>query len=164
MGICDECFGTLVSWWNENHDLILQTALTIWGVIGFFITNTIETIQVIVQAVWPIITTVISTAMDIILSIIKLVMQLITGDWSGAWETIKSIGSKLVSGAVSLITNIFNGFVSIVSNIWNRLVSLAGTVFGYLRDKIVEKSKRLFLMRETNFMILSKNLKKREVI
>ncbi|MGS3902986.1 phage tail protein [Staphylococcus pseudintermedius] len=132
-------FGTLVSWWNENHDLILQTALTIWGVIGFFITNTIETIQVIVQAVWPIITTVISTAMDIILSIIKLVMQLITGDWSGAWETIKSIGSKLVSGAVSLITNIFNGFVSIVSNIWNRLVSLAGTVFGYLRDKIVEK-------------------------
>ncbi|HEC2150291.1 TPA: phage tail protein [Staphylococcus delphini] len=132
-------FGTLVSWWNENHDLILQTALTIWGVIGFFITNTLETIQVIVQAVWPVITTVISTAMDIILSVIKLVMQLITGDWSGAWETIKSIGSKLVSGAVSLITNIFNGFVSIVSNIWNRLVSLAGTIFGYLRDKIVEK-------------------------
>ncbi|HHU6749373.1 TPA: phage tail protein [Staphylococcus pseudintermedius] len=132
-------FGTLVSWWNENHDLILQTALTIWGVIGSFITNALETIQVIVQAVWPVITTVISTAMDIILSVIKLVMQLITGDWSGAWETIKRIGSKLVSGAVSLITNIFNGFVSIVSNIWDRLVSLASTIFGYLRDKIVEK-------------------------
>ncbi|EIQ0607800.1 phage tail protein [Staphylococcus pseudintermedius] len=132
-------FGTLVSWWNENHDLILQTALTIWGVIGFYIMNTIETIQVVVQAVWPIITTVITTAMNLILDVIKLVMQLITGDWSGAWETIKSIGITIVTGAVNLITNIFKGFVSIVSNIWNRLVSLAGTIFGYLRDKIVEK-------------------------
>ncbi|QHW36880.1 phage tail protein [Staphylococcus ursi] len=132
-------FGTLVAWWNENHDLILQTALTVWGWISTYIMVMLEAVQVVVQAVWPIITTVISTAMDVILSVIKLVMQLITGDWSGAWETIKSIGSKLVSGIVSLITNIFNGFVSIVSFIWNRLLSLAHSIFTKLRDKIVEK-------------------------
>ncbi|HCT0585347.1 TPA: hypothetical protein K8104_001842, partial [Staphylococcus pseudintermedius] len=136
-------FGTLVSWWNENHDLILQTAKTIWEYIGDTVMTAIDVIVSVlssgfdivvsvVEAVWSVVSTIISTAIDLVLDIITLAMQIITGDWSGAWETIKSIGYTFIMGIVDIISSIFSGLISILGSILNLIVSVVVGAFKYI--------------------------------
>ena len=91
----------MVTWWQQNNQLIMDTIMTIWNGISTYImtityryyyTNKLNIVVTVIQTVWSIITTIIQTAISLVLSIITLTMQLITGNWSGAWETIKSIG------------------------------------------------------------------------
>lgn len=55
-------FGTLVSWWNENHALILQTAETIWNAIKAVVETVVNAVAPVIEAGWnaivPIVTTV----------------------------------------------------------------------------------------------------------
>lgn len=99
-------WGTLVSWWNENQELIKATAEKVWNgiqevikvvmdIIGPFIQASWENISTVISTTWEVIKTVIETAINVVLGIIKTVMQIINGDWSGAWETIKSVGEAI---------------------------------------------------------------------
>lgn len=145
-----EIWGMLVQWWNENNQLILQTIQTVWDLFGPYIMNAINNIVAIVQAGWQIlivvvqfawdfITTIIKTAIYLVLQIITLVMQIITGNWSGAWETIKSIGSTIWNAIVSIATSLFNSLRSILSAIWNAIVSIATSTWNMLKQTIWDK-------------------------
>ena len=150
-----QIFGSLISWWNENHQLILQTAETIWNAIKAVIETIVNAIAPVIEAGWnaivPIVTTVwnaiknaIETVLNVILGIIKLVMQIINGDWSGAWETIKEIVNTIWEGIKTAIGIAIQGLISIIQTgleflkeIWTTIWNVIATVLQTIWDLIV---------------------------
>lgn len=147
-------FGTLVSWWNENHELILKTAETIWNAIKAVVETVVNAVAPIIEAGWnlivPIVTTVwdliknvVETALNVILGIIKLIMQIINGDWSGAWETIKEIANTIWEGIKTAIGVAIQGLITIIqtgleflkeiwTTIWNVIMAIIGPIWDFI--------------------------------
>ena len=135
-----QIWGTLTSWWNDNQQLIRQTAETVWNAISATITTIMNvlgpyletawnTISTVISTVWDNIKTVVETAINVVLGIIKTVMQIINGDWSGAWESIKGIGENIWNGIASICESVFNAMSQILSNIWNTISSTASSIW-----------------------------------
>ncbi|OFK85782.1 phage tail tape measure protein [Streptococcus sp. HMSC056C01] len=151
-------FGTVVTWWTENQELIRTSAETVWNAIstvietvmtyiGPLIQATWDNIQLVITTAWEIIKTVVETAINVVLGVIQAVMQIITGDWSGAWETIKgvfstvwqaiqSIVQTILSAIQSYISNILNGISGTVSNVWNGIKDTVSNVLNAISSTV----------------------------
>ena len=102
--------GGLVTWWQENNQMILEAAQNVWGAIQVVIEVAMDIISSIMQTVWPMIMAVVKFAWDgikniidgvtkVITGIIQAFSALFTGNWSALWDAVKQI----VSGAVQAI-------------------------------------------------------------
>lgn len=149
-----QIFGSLISWWNENHQLILQTAETVWNAIKAVVETVMNAIAPVVEAGWnmivPIVTTawdliknIVETGMNVILGVIKLIMQIITGDWSGAWETLKTIALSIWEGiksavgiAIQGLTQIIQAGLELLNQIWTAIWNVIATVLQTIWDLI----------------------------
>lgn len=151
-------FGTVVTWWNENQELIRSSTETVWNAIqtvidtvmaylGPQIQATWANIQLVITTAWEIIKTVVETAINVVLGIIKTVMQIITGDWSGAWETIKGVFSTvwqaiknvvqtIFTAIQSFISNTINAISSTISNVWNGISSTISNVLNGISNTV----------------------------
>ena len=151
-------FGTVVTWWTENQELIRASAETVWNAIstvidtvmtyiGPLIQATWDNIQLVITTAWEIIKTVVETAINVVLGIIKAVMQIITGDWSGAWETIKGVFSTvwnaiqnvvqtIFTAIQSYISNTINAISSTISNVWNGISSTISNVLNGISNTV----------------------------
>lgn len=151
-------FGTVVTWWTENQELIRASAETVWNAIstvidtvmtyiGPLIQATWDNIQLVITTAWEIIKTVVETAINVVLGVIQAVMQIITGDWSGAWETIKGVFSTvwqaiqsiiqtILSAIQSYISNILNGISGTVSNVWNGIKDTVSNVLNAISSTV----------------------------
>ncbi|HFI0175854.1 TPA: phage tail tape measure protein [Streptococcus suis] len=151
-----QTFGIVVSWWQENQELILSSARTVWNAIKTVVSAvmkfleplikaTMKNIQTVITAVWKIVKTVIQGNLKIILGIVKAVMQVLSGDWSGAWKTIqkvvdtalkmmKTIITTTLTAIVSIFTNSWNTLVSFLSNVWSNMVTIGKSVFENLKS------------------------------
>lgn len=146
-----DIWGTLVSWWSENHELIESVATKVWNAIKSvvetvtnFLAPIIESawnaIGTYISVVWGLIKSTIGAGLDFILGIIKAVMQIINGDWSGAWETIKETASRLWENIKRIIQQYLDGIVQIFSGIfeflktvwetgWNALITFLAPIW-----------------------------------
>src|SRR5690554_6904144 len=135
-----EVWGSLVEWWNENGDMILQAAQNVWNVISTVITTVMNVIWSIMQTLWPVIQAlVISTweaikgaiqgAITVITGIIQFFSALFTGNWSALWDSVK----KILSGAVQFIWNFIQ--LSFVGKIVKAVTGFAKTFTKVIKDK-----------------------------
>ena len=142
-----ELFGTLISWWNENHVLFEQTATTVWNAIKTvvetvtnflapFIEATWNNIVSVVSVAWDILKVVIETALNIILGIIKVVMQLINGDWSGAWETIKETVGKVWDGIKKIIDIAINSVWNVIQTGWEGIKNIVNATLEFIKSLV----------------------------
>lgn len=151
-------FGTVVTWWTENQELIRSSAETVWNAIqtvidavmtflGPLIEGAWANIQLVITTAWEVIKTVVETAINVVLGIIKAVMQIITGDWSGAWETIKGVFSTIwnaiqnvvqtiFTAIQSYISNTINAISSTISNVWNGISSTISNVLNGISNTV----------------------------
>lgn len=151
-------FGTVVTWWTENQELIRSITDAVWNGIYTVISTILDilgpllqagwdNIQLIITTAWEIIKTVVETTINVVLGIIQAVMQIITGDWSGAWETIKgvfstvwqaiqSIVQTILSAIQSYISNILNGISGTVSNVWNGIKDTVSNVLNAISGTV----------------------------
>ena len=151
-------FGTVVTWWTENQELIRASAETVWNaiqtvidavmtVLGPLIEGAWANIQLVITTAWEVIKTVVETAINVVLGIIKAVMQIITGDWSGAWETIKGVFSTvwnaiqnvvqtIFTAIQSYISNTINAISSTISNVWNGISSTISNVLNGISNTV----------------------------
>lgn len=155
VGFVKQIFGSLISWWNENHQLILQTTETIWNAIKAVVETVVNAVAPIIEAgwnaivpivqtVWDLVKNVIETGLNVILGIIKLIMQIINGDWSGAWETIKEIANTIWEGIKTAIGIAIQGLITIIQTgleflkeIWTVIWNVIATVLKTIWDLIV---------------------------
>ena len=140
-------FGTVVTWWTENQELIRASAETVWGAIqtvidtvmtflGPLIEGAWANIQLVITTAWEVIKTVVETAINVVLGIITAVMQIITGDWSGAWETIKGVFSTVWNAIQNVIQTIFTAIQSYISNTINAISSTISNVWNGISNTI----------------------------
>ena len=140
-------FGTVVTWWNENQELIRSSTETVWNTIqtvidtvmaylGPQIQATWANIQLVITTAWEIIKTVVETAINVVLGIIQAVMQIITGDWSGAWETIKGVFSTVWQAIQSVVQTIFTAIQSFISNTINSISNTISNVWNGISSTI----------------------------
>ena len=133
-------FGSLVTWWNENNQMILQAAQNVWNVISTVITTVMNVIWGIMQSLWPVIQAlivstwnaikgVIEGAINVITGIIEFFAALFTGNWSALWDSVK----KIVSGAVQFVWNFIQ--LSFVGKILKVIRSFAKTFSKVIKDK-----------------------------
>lgn len=54
-----------------------------------------------------------------LVDVIRAVIRAIQGDWSGAWEFIKSAAHKWATGMTEMLGAIFKGLISILSGVWS---------------------------------------------
>ncbi|WP_424236312.1 phage tail tape measure protein [Bhargavaea ginsengi] len=130
-------WGQLVSFWNENGQMIQQATSNVWNVIRTVISTVMTAIaaifkvvwpaiQVIVQTVWSIIQGLIQGALDFIMGLVKTFSALLTGNWSAMWEGIK----QMFSGALEFIWN----FIQLT--LLGRVMGVARTFASGLRSTI----------------------------
>mgnify|MGYP000844303874 FL=1 len=140
-------FGTVVTWWTENQELIRTSAETVWNAIYTVISTILDilgpllqagwdNIQLIITTTWEIIKTVVETAINVVLGVIQAVMQIITGDWSGAWETIKGVFSTVWQAIQSIVQTIFSAIQSYISNILNGISGTVSNVWNGIKDTV----------------------------
>lgn len=140
-------FGTVVTWWTENQELIRTSAETVWNAIYTVISTILEilgpliqagwdNIQLVITTAWEIIKTVVETAINVVLGIIQAVMQIITGDWSGAWETIKGVFSTVWQAIQSIVQTIFSAIQSYISNILNGISGTVSNIWNGIKDTV----------------------------
>ena len=140
-------FGTVVTWWTENQELIRASAETVWNAIYTVISTILEilgpliqagwdNIQLIITTAWEIIKTVVETAINVVLGIIQAVMQIINGDWSGAWETIKGVFSTVWQAIQSIVQTIFSAIQSYISNVLNGISGTVSNIWNAIKDTV----------------------------
>lgn len=153
-----DIWGQMVAWWNENQELIRQTADTVWNAIKAVVETVMNALMPIIQtgwnlivsvitAVWEVIKVVVETAINAVLGIIKAVMQMINGDWSGAWETLKGVANTIWEGIKSLIQVAIDGLLAIIQagldfiksvwdTIWNTISTVVSTVWEAIKSAV----------------------------
>jgi tail tape measure protein len=142
-----EIWGTLVSWWSENHELIESVATKVWNAIKMvvetvmnvlapFIEVTWNNIVAVIQFAWDVIKSVVEIGINLILGIIKTVMQIINGDWSGAWEIIKETAGKVWEGIKNLVDVSIKGLLNIVTVGWNGIKSTISSTIEIIKSVV----------------------------
>lgn len=106
---------------------ILQTLSTI---IQTVIIPAINAILNAVQVVFPYIQTIIQTALTLVSGIIQTAMALISGNWSGAWETIKTTATTIMNNIISFFSGIdlFSVGKKIITGLINGIKSMGGAI------------------------------------
>jgi len=133
--------GGLVDWWQENQELIMETARVVWETIQNVIVAVLDFLLPVIKtawegiknniaAAWDLITTIVKVGIEFVKGIIKAVMQMITGDWSGAWETIKNTASNLLSGIKDIISKQLKLVFTIISGLLNNVIAKFRAIFG----------------------------------
>ena len=70
VSVVKSLFGGLVSWWNENNQLILQTATTIWNAIKAVVETIVNAIAPIIEAGWNTIVPIAQTVWNTLKSLV----------------------------------------------------------------------------------------------
>lgn len=138
-------FGGFVAFWQENQELIMESARMVWQFISSFIMGILDylmpyiittwtIIKTQIQIIWEYIKMVIQVGITFVQGIIKAVMQLITGDWKGAWETIKGTFIKIWEIIKGFISNIINIIKNNLSQWLNSLRSMIGDRLEFIKN------------------------------
>ncbi|MBW3093114.1 tape measure protein [Bifidobacterium sp. 82T10] len=108
----------------------IQTGIsTVFGWILSFITQQMNSTNAVWSTVWAAIYTVvstvfgliqgfISTVVNAIRTIIVVFLDLLKGDWSGAWNEIKSFFTTTWNGIKSFLSTILAGIKSVWTTVW----------------------------------------------
>lgn len=78
----------------------------------------------------------IETFMKIIRDIINFVTALIKGDWSGAWDAIKSIVSDVWNFIVTWVQNKLNLLAGLISGVWNGIKNTTSSIWNGIKSTI----------------------------
>ena len=122
-----EIWGSLVEWWNQNNQNILEVVATVWSAILDTVQAVMTFLVPIVKVAWESIKTIISVALDLILGIVGVFFAVLNGDWSGAWEIIKSTA-----------LSIWEAITSGIDNVMAILTGLIGTNMEEVKNKVIQ--------------------------
>ena len=142
---------------GDAIDGLVQDLVPIWDLLVSGAKAAFEALKAIFEAVKPALSgllTFVGQTLSALIDIIRAVLKAINGDWSGAWELLKSAASKIWEGIVALIkgyveslknileltwkvivaaaTAYWNGLVAILSGIWNGIKAAAIAIWNGL--------------------------------
>ena len=117
---------------------VVQTIFTtIWGIIQPIMQMILQVVQAVLPAVQAVFQSVFSTIggivsafQQVLSGIIQFITGVFTGNWSAAWEGIKSIFSGIWEGIKSIATDVLDTISSAVSGVVNAIGKVKETIGG----------------------------------
>lgn len=117
---------------------VVQTVFTtIWGIIQPIMQMILQVVQAVLpavqavfQSVFSAIGGIVSAFQQVLSGIIQFITGVFTGNWSAAWEGIKSIFSGIWEGIKSIATGVLDTISSAVSGVVNAIGKVKETIGG----------------------------------
>lgn len=130
-GFIRTIWGQVVTWWNQNNQMILQAFQNVWRVLGPIVTFALSAVVGTIKFYWGVAKTIFQGAVNIILGIIQTFAALLTGNWKKAFDGIVRVlkgALQIIWGAFQLtimgrIMGIARGFLSGLLGIFGRLAT-----------------------------------------
>ncbi len=117
---------------------------TVWPLIEQVVTSALAVISDTISNVSPLLITVIQATMSAIQSVVQIVTGVISGNWSSAWEGIKSLFSTVWNGIGSILTqatgaikNTISSALEHIKGIWQSAWALVGNLLNNAWNGIV---------------------------
>ena len=112
---------------------------TVWNGIVAFLSGLWDLIKSIAVIAFESMKTQIDNVLNLIKGIFEAVMLLIQGDWSGAWEKIKTTVGTFISATLENITTTFGSIYDVIKEKVTDVYNAVAEWFGKIPDWISEK-------------------------
>lgn len=93
-----------------------------------------ETVQGVVDAVFPWIQQVIETCMGVIQGVIDTVTAVIQGDWGAAWENVKNLAGIVWQGIQDVIGGAIEAVEGVIDSVLQGIKSIWDNAWGAIKD------------------------------
>ena len=119
--------------WADMSAVVEGAADVISGVIGViadaiaWVVGEVQTEGSIFNGVWNSMAAIVEGFQGVISGVVSFVSALIRGDWSGAWNSAKSI-----------VSTIWNTIKAVCSNVWNSIKSTAKSVWNGIKEAMTQ--------------------------
>jgi len=122
-----DTIGSVIEAIKEIISVFITAGTELWNQYGDDITN-------IITKCFDFISAFIQTAITFIKDVINVVLAVIKGDWSGAWEAMKTLVSNLFNG----IKGIISSGIEVIKSVIKLGTDIARDTFNSFKDKVME--------------------------
>ncbi|MCR1943365.1 phage tail protein [Enterococcus gallinarum] len=140
-------WGGLVTWWNENQQLILTTVQTVWGAIQIVFATIMGSIELVITTVLTAIQVFWNTWGSAITAVVRVMWAAIKSIFQSTLNTIMAIVSgvmKQIQTIINTVMGVIQGIIKVItgaikgdwSQVWSGIKQIVVTVFNGIKNTI----------------------------
>lgn len=140
-------WGGLVTWWNENQQLILTTVQTVWGAIQIVFATIMGSIELVITTVLTAIQVFWNTWGSAITAVVRVMWAAIKSIFQSTLNTIMTIVSgvmKQIQTIINTVMGVIQGIIKVItgaikgdwSQVWSGIKQIVVTVFNGIKNTI----------------------------
>ena len=113
--------------WIQVQLLKIQIFWTEWG----------DEIMAVVNSIFEIVGSIVKIAVALIGGILKIGLALISGDWSGAWEAMKTMLSGIFGGILDIFVSVVGVWIAFFGETWTSIQTVFSDALQTLYDATI---------------------------
>lgn len=140
-------WGGLVTWWNENQQLILTTVQTVWGAIQIVFATIMGSIELVITTVLTAIQVFWNTWGSAITAVVRVMWAAIKSIFQSTLNTIMAVVSgvmKQIQTIINTVMGVIQGIIKVItgaikgdwSQVWSGIKQIVVTVFNGIKNTI----------------------------
>lgn len=117
---------------------------SVWEFLKPIIDTIIDVIMNVLEPVIDGLCGIIGGIIDALSGVMDFITGVFTGDWSKAWEGLKTFLSGIIDAVASLFTGLFNTIRAIFKGAWDIIVSIWSVVSTWFNNAVIKPLANLF--------------------
>lgn len=117
---------------------------SVWEFLKPIIDTIIDVIMNVLEPVIDGLCGIIGGIIDALSGVMDFITGVFTGDWSKAWEGLKTFLGGIIDAVVSLFTGLFNTIRAIFKGAWDIIVSIWSVVSTWFNNAVIKPLANLF--------------------
>jgi phage-related protein len=123
---------------------IIITIGSVWEFLKPIIDTIIDVIMNVLEPVIDGLCGIIGGIIDALSGVMDFITGVFTGDWSKAWEGLKTFLGGIIDAVASLFTGLFNTIRAIFKGAWDIIVSIWSVVSTWFNNAVIKPLANLF--------------------
>ena len=117
---------------------------SVWEFLKPIIDTIIDVIMNVLEPVIDGLCGIIGGIIDVLSGVMDFITGVFTGDWSKAWEGLKTFLGGIIDAVASLFTGLFNTIRAIFKGAWDIIVSIWSVVSTWFNNAVIKPLANLF--------------------
>lgn len=117
---------------------------SVWEFLKPIIDTIIDLIMNVLEPVIDGLCGIIGGIIDALSGVMNFITGVFTGDWSKAWEGLKTFLGGIIDAVASLFTGLFNTIGAIFKGVWDIIVSIWSVVSTWFNNAVIKPLANLF--------------------
>jgi phage-related protein len=117
---------------------------SVWEFLKPIIDTIIDVIMNVLEPVIDGLCGIIGGIIDALSGVMDFITGVFTGDWSKAWEGLKTFLGGIIDAVASLFTGLFNTIGAIFKGVWDIIVSIWSVVSTWFNNAVIKPLANLF--------------------